>query len=78
MSTKTLANTTPTPTEGGDLMCVTDLIARYPGTTENTWQRLRSRGEGPKFFKILRKVYYRRADVLTWEIREAKRNRTVA
>jgi hypothetical protein len=37
-----------------------------PGTTDQSWAALRHRGTGPRYIKVMRKVYYRRADIDVW------------
>lgn len=37
-------------------------LTRIPANTLNYW-RSRNRGEGPKWFKLGRRVYYRRVDI---------------
>ena len=38
----------------------------FQGTTVQTWAALRHKGNGPVFVKVMRRVYYRRADVEAW------------
>jgi hypothetical protein len=38
----------------------------FPGTTAQTWNSLRFRGNGPAYIKVMRRVYYRRRDVEAW------------
>lgn len=48
-------------------LTIEDMIARYPGTTRQTWAQARYNGKGPAYFKVGRKVYYRQEDVNDWE-----------
>jgi hypothetical protein len=43
------------------------LAERYEGITEKTLADWRYKGTGPAFFRAGKRVYYRLADVLTWE-----------
>jgi hypothetical protein len=38
----------------------------FPGTTDQYWAALRHKGTGPNYVKVVRKVYYRRADIEAW------------
>jgi predicted DNA-binding transcriptional regulator AlpA len=46
------------------------LAARY-GLAEKTLTDWRYRGTGPRFFRAGKRVFYREADVLAWETRQA-------
>lgn len=48
-------------------LTVEDMIARYPGTNRQSWNQMRYRGNGPAYFKVGRRVYYRPEDVHAWE-----------
>lgn len=48
-------------------LSIENMIARYPGTTRQTWAQARFNGTGPAYFKVGRKVYYRPDDVIAWE-----------
>lgn len=48
-------------------LTIENMIARYPGTTRQTWAQARFNGTGPAYFKVGRKVYYRPDDVIAWE-----------
>jgi hypothetical protein len=37
-----------------------------PGTSDQYWAALRHKGGGPTYVKLVRKVFYRRADVEAW------------
>jgi hypothetical protein len=37
-----------------------------PGTTDQSWAAMRHKGTGPRYVKLGRKVYYRRADLDEW------------
>lgn len=49
-----------------ELIASRDMPARFPGTTDGSWAQLRYRGTGPKYVKVGRKVFYRRADLEAW------------
>ena len=38
----------------------------FPGTTDQYWAVLRHTGNGPAYVKVVRKIFYRRADIETW------------
>lgn len=48
-------------------LTIDDMIARYPGTNRQSWAQMRYRGNGPKYFKVGRKVFYRLGDIEEWE-----------
>ena len=48
-------------------LTVDDMVARYPGTSRQSWANHRYRGTGPKFFRVGRKIFYRPEDVDAWE-----------
>ena len=48
-------------------LTIEDMVARYPGTSRQTWAQARFNGTGPAFFKVGRRVYYRPEDVKAWE-----------
>lgn len=52
---------------GHPVLTIDDMIARYPGTNRQSWAQLRYRGNGPKYFKVGRKVFYRPEDIDEWE-----------
>ena len=43
-----------------------DMKQLFPGTTDQYWATLRHRGTGPAYLKVVRKVYYTRADIDQW------------
>ena len=38
----------------------------FPGSSTAHWAQLRHKGTGPPYVKVVRKVYYRRADIEAW------------
>lgn len=50
-----------------------DLPWLFPGTTENTWRRLRYQRKGPPFFFVGRTAFYRHEDVHTWAQTQARK-----
>jgi excisionase family DNA binding protein len=44
----------------------TDVAAAYLGLSPKTLETLRTRGGGPPFLKLGRRVVYRKADLDTW------------
>ncbi|MGV0398733.1 helix-turn-helix transcriptional regulator [Corynebacterium suicordis] len=48
-------------------LTIEDMISRYHGTSRQIWAQHRYRGTGPSFFKVGKKVFYRKEDVLEWE-----------
>ncbi|AIK85524.1 hypothetical protein CGLAR1_09755 [Corynebacterium glutamicum] len=48
-------------------LTIDDMIARYPGTSRQTWAQARFQGTGPAYFKVGRTVFYRPEDVKAWE-----------
>lgn len=53
------------------IMSAEDVAARY-GVTEKTLTDWRYKGTGPAFFRAGKRVFYREADVLAWEARQAE------
>jgi hypothetical protein len=49
-----------------DLIRASQMKDIVPGTTDQTWAAKRHMGTGPRYVKLGRKVYYRRADVQAW------------
>lgn len=49
-----------------DLIPATVMPSLFPGTTGQTWNSLRHKGNGPVCVKVMRRVYYRRRDVEAW------------
>jgi hypothetical protein len=49
-----------------DLIPSIDMPAMFPGTTDQTWNSLRHKGNGPKFVKVARRIYYRRCWIDAW------------
>ncbi|OBC08616.1 MULTISPECIES: hypothetical protein [unclassified Gordonia (in: high G+C Gram-positive bacteria)] len=43
-----------------------EMKERFPGTTDGFWGQLRIQGNGPKFVKVGRKVFYRQEDIDVW------------
>ena len=58
-----------------DLIPANEMPTLFPGTTAQTWNALRHKGNGPAFVKVMRRVYYRRCDVEAW-IEQNRRVRT--
>ncbi|WP_080793140.1 hypothetical protein [Corynebacterium pacaense] len=56
-------------------LTIDDMIARYPGTNRQSWANIRYTGNGPAYFKVGRKVFYRTEDVAAWE-ESQRRTRT--
>lgn len=44
-----------------------DLTKMFPKTNRQTWAQLRYQGNGPKFYKVGRRVFYRPEDVDAWK-----------
>lgn len=38
----------------------------FPGTTDQSWASRRYKGNGPRFVKLGKSVYYRREDIDAW------------
>lgn len=53
-------------------LTIEDMLARYPGTTKQSWAQHRYRGTGPRFIKVGRRVYYRLEDVEAWEEEQSR------
>lgn len=51
---------------GTSLIPASEMKNEIPGTTDQTWAARRHMGTGPRYVKLGRKVYYRRADVQAW------------
>lgn len=49
-----------------DLIPAAEMKNRFPGTTDQSWAALRHRGTGPRYIKVMRKVFYRSADIAAW------------
>lgn len=58
-----------------DVLTPEDMTERYPRTTRQSWAQMRYNGNGPRYFKVGRKVFYDVQDVLDWE-ESQKRTRT--
>ena len=58
-----------------DLIPANEMPTLFSGTTAQTWNALRHKGNGPAFIKVCRKVYYRRCDVEAW-IEQNRKART--
>ena len=56
-------------------LSIEDMMQRYPQTTRQSWAQMRYTGNGPRYFKVGRKVFYDVQDVLDWE-ESQKRTRT--
>jgi hypothetical protein len=48
------------------LIPASEMPSLFQGTNAQTWAALRHKGNGPAFVKVMRRVYYRRADVEAW------------
>lgn len=44
-----------------------DMTQLFPQTTRQTWAQMRYRGNGPRYYKVGRKVFYRPQDVEAWK-----------
>lgn len=49
-----------------DVIPAKEMPALFPGTTHQFWNVKRHMGDGPAYYKVGRKVYYRLADVEAW------------
>lgn len=49
-----------------DLIAAADMKNLFPGTSDQYWAMLRHKGTGPTFTKVVRKVFYSRADIDEW------------
>lgn len=49
------------------LLTIEDMVARYPGTNRQTWAQARYLGNGPAYFSVGRRIFYRPEDVTAWE-----------
>lgn len=49
-----------------DLFPAAEMKNIFPGTSDQYWSALRHKGTGPNYVKLVRKVYYRRADIEAW------------
>jgi hypothetical protein len=49
-----------------DLIPAPEMKNLIPGTTDQYWATLRHKGTGPAYVKLIRKIYYRRADIEAW------------
>jgi hypothetical protein len=49
-----------------DLIPATEMKNLIPGTSDQYWATLRHTGKGPGYVKLIRKIYYRRADIEAW------------
>lgn len=38
----------------------------FPGSTVQTWASLRHKGTGPRYIKVMRRVFYRKSDIEAW------------
>jgi hypothetical protein len=50
----------------GEIIPAAEMKNKIPGTTDQFWNALRHKGEGPEYIKIGRKVYYDLAVVRVW------------
>lgn len=44
-----------------------DMTHMFPNTTRQTWAQMRYQGNGPRFYKVGRRVFYRPEDVEAWK-----------
>lgn len=51
------------PTDSKKSLIDTCALARLTRTSKSYWEKLRSRGEGPRFYKFGRNVLYRLSDL---------------
>lgn len=58
-----------------EILTIDDMLIRYPRTTRQSWAQMRYNGNGPRYFKVGRKVFYDMNDVIEWE-ESNKRTRT--
>lgn len=58
-----------------DVLTIENMIERYPSTSRQSWAQMRYNGNGPRYFKVGRKVFYDVNDVIEWE-ESNKRTRT--
>jgi len=49
-----------------DLIPASEMKTIFPGTTDQYWAAQRHKGTGATYTKLIRKVYYRRADIEAW------------
>ena len=49
------------------------LSERLPGITVNTLKFWRHKGEGPRWFKAGKRVFYRESDVAAWESEQVEK-----
>lgn len=49
-----------------DLVPAAEMKNIFPGTSDQYWATLRHKGTGPAYTKVVRKVYYSRADLQAW------------
>lgn len=49
-----------------DLIPAAQMKHHIPGTTDQSWAAMRHKGTGPRYVKLGRRVYYRRADIDAW------------
>ena len=49
-----------------DLIPAAQMKHQIPGTTDQSWAAMRHKGTGPRYVKLGRRVYYRRADIEAW------------
>jgi excisionase family DNA binding protein len=69
--------TTPradTPLDGERVVLTTDQAATYLGLSPTTLETLRTRGGGPPFVKLGRRVVYRSEDLATWLAHRVRRS----
>lgn len=51
---------------GTDFISPEGMTDLFPGTTVQSWASRRYKGTGPRFIKLGKSVFYRRADVEAW------------
>jgi hypothetical protein len=49
-----------------DLIPANEMPTLFSGTTAQTWNALRHKGNGPAYVAVMRRIYYRRSDVEAW------------
>lgn len=51
---------------GDHLIPASQMKELFPDTSDQYWATLRHRGTGPAYIKVVRKVFYDRADIEEW------------
>lgn len=54
------------PLDTPALLAIDNLVELFPGTTPDTWRKLRSNGKGPAAVKAANRLYYPREAVEDW------------